>query len=51
MAAAIKKSMPEDVKYSKKSVALVPPKPLFQNFEEASESSLNLISDEWLASL
>lgn len=40
MAAAIKKSMPQDlnIKYHKKAVALIPPKPLIQNYEAAFES-------------
>ena len=40
MAAAIKKTMTHEVKYSKKSVALIPPKPLMQNYEEALESRI-----------
>lgn len=42
IASAIKKSLPQDVKYSKKSVALIPPKPLIKDYDQACESTPSL---------
>lgn len=41
LASAIKKVLPEEVKYKKPSVAFVPPKPLVQNYELSSESRIS----------
>ncbi len=40
LAQAIKKVLPETPTYTKPAVALVPPRPIIQNYELASESSL-----------
>lgn len=39
IASALKKSLPQEIKYSKKCVALVPPKPLIKDYDQACESS------------
>lgn len=36
----LKKTMDSEPKYNKKAVALVPPRPLWQNFEKADDSKL-----------